>query len=307
MSKYGRNLKRVETESFSDIQEEGLSSYLQTNIITEQDLQAVQNIKLSELDSFHDHPFKVLDNDEMYALMDSISINGILIPIVVRKKSDGRYEIISGHRRAHAASNLKIDVIPAIVKDLSDTDAVLAMVDSNLQREHILPSEKAFSYKMRLDAVKEQKKSATTPLVQKLSVEQVGEEDDASRETVRRYIRLTNLTEDMLNLVDSELIKIRPAVELSYLTETQQELLFGKLDVNHPGLSMLKAERIRKFAQEGKLTAAVIDSIMDDSHEGIMRITIPADKVRRFFPVSYTKEQIEAEIIQLLEEKWEVR
>jgi len=231
-------------------------------------LSKIRDIPLSQIDEFPDHPFKVLMNEDMEQLVDSIKRNGVMTPAAVRQKEDGRYELISGHRRKKACELAGLETLKCEVKELTRDEAVIIMVESNLQRSTILPSEKAFAYKMRLEAMKRQGQRSdltSAPLVQKLtSREQIAEKSGESHEQIRRYIRLTELVPEILQMVDERQIAFRPAVEISYLTEEQQYSLLEAIGYNDATPSLAQAIKLKKFSQDGKLTDEVIQSIMQE-------------------------------------------
>ena len=231
-------------------------------------LSKIRDIPISQIDEFPDHPFKVLMNEDMEQLVDSIKRNGVMTPAAVRQKEDGRYELISGHRRKKACELAGLETLKCEVKELTRDEAVIIMVESNLQRSTILPSEKAFAYKMRLEAMKRQGQRSdltSAPLVQKLtSREQIAEKSGESHEQIRRYIRLTELVPEILQMVDERQIAFRPAVEISYLTEEQQYSLLEAIGYNDATPSLAQAIKLKKFSQDGKLTDEVIQSIMQE-------------------------------------------
>ena len=236
-----------------------------------QQREMIWSVPLSLIDDFPEHPFKVKDDEEMEKLKDSISLYGVLTPVVARRCENGRYELISGHRRKYACKALGIEFMPAIVREMSREEAVIAMVDSNLQREHILPSEKAFAYKMKLEALKCQGKRTdltSAPMVQKLgdgtSRSSIGNENGESGEQIRRYIRLTELVPELLELVDDGRMAFRPAVEISYLTEDEQRDLVETIDSEDCTPSLSQACRMKKLSQEGKLDMDAIFAIMTE-------------------------------------------
>ena len=266
----------------------------------------VQEIPLSELHPFEGHPFRVVDDEEMMKTAESVRDFGVLTPAIVRPDPDGGYEIVSGHRR-HRASELAVkETMPAIVRDLDDDAAIILMVDANLQRETILPSERAFAYKMKLDAIKHQGERTdltSTQVAQKLSVEKVGEDAGVSKDTIRRYIRLTELIPELLDMVDTGQIKFNPAVELSYLASEEQQDFLSAMDYAQAAPSLSQAQRIKKLAQEGECTLDAMCEIMNEIKKGELdRVTFKTDSLRKYFPKSYTNKQMEDKIIQLLEQ-----
>lgn len=266
----------------------------------------VQEIPLSELHPFEGHPFRVVDDEEMMKTAESVRDFGVLTPAIVRPDPDGGYEIVSGHRRHRASELAGKETMPAIVRDLDDDAAIILMVDANLQRESILPSERAFAYKMKLDAIKHQGERTdltSTQVAQKLSVEKVGEDAGVSKDTVRRYIRLTELIPELLDMVDTGQIKFNPAVELSYLASEEQQNFLSAMDYAQAAPSLSQAQRIKKLAQEGECTLDAMCEIMNEIKKGELdRVTFKTDSLRKYFPKSYTNKQMEDKIIQLLEQ-----
>ena len=266
----------------------------------------VQEIPLSELHPFEGHPFRVVDDEEMMKTAESVRDFGVLTPAIVRPDPDGGYEIVSGHRRHRASELAGKETMPAIVRDLDDDAAIILMVDANLQRESILPSERAFAYKMKLDAIKHQGERTdltSTQVAQKLSVEKVGEDAGVSKDTIRRYIRLTELIPELLDMVDTGQIKFNPAVELSYLASEEQKDFLSAMDYAQAAPSLSQAQRIKKLAQEGECTLDAMCEIMNEIKKGELdRVTFKTDSLRKYFPKSYTNRQMEDKIIQLLEQ-----
>jgi len=266
----------------------------------------VQEIPLSELHPFEGHPFRVVDDEEMMKTAESVRDFGVLTPAIVRPDPDGGYEIVSGHRRHRASELAGKETMPAIVRDLDDDAAIILMVDANLQRESILPSERAFAYKMKLDAIKHQGERTdltSTQVAQKLSVEKVGEDAGVSKDTIRRYIRLTELIPELLDMVDTGQIKFNPAVELSYLASEEQQDFLSAMDYAQAAPSLSQAQRIKKLAQEGECTLDAMCEIMNEIKKGELdRVTFKTDSLRKYFPKSYTNKQMEDKIIQLLEQ-----
>ena len=273
----------------------------------EEQREQVQQIPIDELYPFKDHPFKVLDDEAMQRTVESIKQLGVTNPLIARPRPDGGYEIISGHRRQHAAQLARLKTLPVIVRDMSDDAAVLLMVDSNLQREQILPSERAFAYKMKLDALKRQgaRSDLTSSQVgMKLqALDIVGQEAGDSRNQVHRFIRLTNLIPELLDMVDEKKISFNPAVELSYLDESQQrDFLEAMADTqNAPSLS--QAQRLKKLAQEGHFSYDVAFAVMGEpKKDELDKVVIKNDTLRKYFPESSTPREMEENIIGLLEE-----
>ena len=273
----------------------------------EQQREQVQQIPIGELFPFKNHPFKVLDDESMQRTVESVEQYGVLSPLIARPRPEGGYEIISGHRRQHAAQLAGLDALPVIVRQMDDDAAVLLMVDSNLQRENILPSERAFAYKMKLEALKNQGARSdltSTQLVSKLrSNEQLGAENNQSRETVRRFIRLTNLIPELLDMVDEKKIAFNPAVELSYLDESQQRDFLEAMNDTQNAPSLSQAQRLKKLAQEGHFSYDVAFAVMgEEKKDELDKVVIKNDTLRKYFPRSYTPKQMEDTIIKLLDQ-----
>ena len=272
----------------------------------EEQREQVQQIPINELHPFTNHPFKVLDDEAMTRTVESIAQYGVLAPLIARPRPDGDgYEIISGHRRQYAAKLAGLDTLPVIVRQMSDDAAVILMVDSNLQREHILPSERAFAYKMKLDAIKNQGARSdltSTQVAQKLSVEKVGDDAGVSKDTIRRFIRLTNLIPELLDMVDEKKISFNPAVELSYLDESQQRDFLEAMDGTQNAPSVSQAQQLKKMAQCGEFTyEKAFDILGQEKKSEQDTVTIKNDILRKYFPRSYTPRQMEEKIIQLLD------
>ena len=272
----------------------------------EEQREQVQQISIDDLHPFTNHPFKVLDDEAMTRTVESIAQYGVLAPLIARPRPDGDgYEIISGHRRQYAAKLAGLDTLPVIVRQMSDDAAVILMVDSNLQREHILPSERAFAYKMKLDAIKNQGARSdltSTHVAQKLSVEKVGDDAGVSKDTIRRFIRLTNLVPELLDMVDEKKISFNPAVELSYLDESQQRAFLEAMDGTQNAPSVSQAQQLKKMAQCGEFTyEKAFDILGQEKKSEQDTVTIKNDILRKYFPRSYTPRQMEEKIIQLLD------
>ena len=273
----------------------------------EQQREQVQQIPIGELFPFKNHPFKVLDDEAMTRTVESIAQYGVLAPLIARPRPDGDgYEIISGHRRQHAAKLAGLDTLPVIVRQMSDDAAVILMVDSNLQREHILPSERALAYKMKLEAIKNQgaRSDLTSAQVgRKLeAADIVGQEAGDSRNQVRRFIRLTNLIPELLDMVDEKKISFNPAVELSYLDESQQRAFLEAMDGTQNAPSVSQAQQLKKMAQCGEFTyEKAFDILGQEKKSEQDTVTIKNDILRKYFPRSYTPRQMEEKIIQLLD------
>ena len=273
----------------------------------EEQREQVRQIPIGELFPFKNHPFKVLDDDSMSDTVESVKQYGVLSPLIARPRPKGGYEIISGHRRQHAAELAGLETLPVIVRQMDDDAAIILMVDSNLQREHILPSERAFAYKMKLDAIKNQGTRSdltSTQVVSKLrSNEMLGAENNQSRETVRRFIRLTNLIPELLDMVDNKTVSFNPAVELSYLSPEQQQEVIRAMDDTQNFPSVSQAKRIKKLAQDGTFTTETVVAIMGEEKKSELdTVTIKNDTLRKYFPRSYTPKQMEDTIIKLLEQ-----
>ena len=257
----------------------------------EEQREQVQQIPIGELFPFKNHPFKVLDDDSMSDTVESVKQYGVLSPLIARPRPKGGYEIISGHRRQHAAELAGLETLPVIVRQMDDDAAIILMVDSNLQREHILPSERAFAYKMKLDAMKNQGTRSdltSTQVVSKLrSNEKLGAENNQSRETVRRFIRLTNLIPELLDMVDNKTVSFNPAVELSYLSPEQQQEVIRAMDDTQNFPSVSQAKRIKKLAQDGTFTTETVIAIMGEEKKSELdTVTIKNDTLRKYFPRS---------------------
>ncbi len=279
----------------------------------EQKREQVQQIPIEELFPFKEHPFKVLDDEAMQRTVESVAQYGVLAPLIARPRPEGGYEIISGHRRQHAAELAGLDTLPVIVREMDDDAAILLMVDSNLQRESILPSERAFAYKMKLEAIE---RSVGRPknvgqvvpdYFGKRSTEIVAEGTGESYKQVQRYIRLTNLIPELLDLVDEKKISFNPAVELSYLDEAQQRDFLQAMDETQNAPSLSQAQRMKKLAQEGKFTYEAAFAIMGEAKKDELdKVVIKNDTLKKYFPRSYTPRQMEDVIIKLLEQ-WQRR
>ena len=273
----------------------------------EQKREQVQQIPIEELFPFKEHPFKVLDDEAMQRTVESVAQYGVLAPLIARPRPEGGYEIISGHRRQHAAELAGLDTLPVIVREMTDDAAVLLMVDSNLQREHILPSERAFAYKMKLEALKNQGARSdltSAQLGRKLeTADIVGQESGDSRNQVRRFIRLTNLVPELLDMVDEKKIAFNPAVELSYLDTNQQRDFLEAMNDTQNAPSLSQAQRLKKLAQEGHFSYDVAFAVMgEEKKDELDKVVIKNDTLRKYFPRSYTPKQMEDTIIKLLEQ-----
>ena len=274
----------------------------------EQQREQVQQIPIGELFPFKDHPFKVLDDESMQRTVESVEQYGVLSPLIARPRPEGGYEIISGHRRQHAAQLTGLETLPVIVRNMDDDAAVLLMVDSTLQRENILPSERAFAYKMKLEAIKNQgARSDLTSgqIVQKskLSIERVAEDAGEGYKTVQRFIRLTNLIPELLDMVDEKKIAFNPAVELSYLDTNQQRDFLEAMNDTQNAPSLSQAQRLKKLAQEGHFSYDVAFAVMgEEKKDELDKVVIKNDTLRKYFPRSYTPKQMEDTIIKLLDQ-----
>ncbi|MGN8762200.1 ParB/RepB/Spo0J family partition protein [Oribacterium sp. HCP3S3_B9] len=282
---------------------------------TEQDRTApvteeIRSVPLSQLHPFKDHPFKVLDDDAMSETVESVKQIGVVVPLIARPAEDG-YEIVSGHRRHHAAELAGLEAVPVIVREMDDDSAVIFMVDSNLQRENILPSEKALAYKMKMEAMKRQGErkdlqadGTSRQVVGKLeAADVIGQETGESGRQVQRYIRLTNLIPEVLDMVDQKQIAFNPAVELSYLKPEEQQDFLEAIDMTQTAPSLSQAQRIKKLSQEGACTADAICDVMSEAKKPeVGRLTFSTDSLRKYFPKSYTAKQMEETIIRLLEQ-----
>lgn len=277
---------------------------------TESTQERVQEIPLSQLHPFEGHPFKVVDDEAMMKTAESIAQFGVMTPAIARPRAEGGYELIAGHRRRHASQLAGKETMPVIVRDMDDDAATILMVDSNLQRETILPSERAFAYKLKLEAMKhqgERKDLTSVQVAQKLqgktSREILGEQVGQSQDQVRRYIRLTELIPELLDMVDEKKIAFNPAVELSYLKQEEQRDFLEAMDYAQATPSLSQAQRLKKFSQEGKCSLDAMCAIMSEEKKGELdRVTLKNDVLRKYFPKSYTPKQMEDTIIKLLEQ-----
>ena len=271
----------------------------------------VQKIPITELVPFKDHPFKVVEDESMLRTTESISMFGVLTPLIARPAEDGKFEIISGHRRAHAAAAVGLTEVPVIVRDMDDDVAKILVVDSNLQRENILPSERAFAYKMKMEAMTHQgqrtdllERETSTQLVPRLrSNEVIGAQNNQSRETVRRFIRLTNLIPELLDMLDHKKISFNPAVELSYLKPEEQQNLIEAMDFTQAAPSLSQAMRLKKLSQEGACKLEDMCEILGEVKKGdLERVAFKSEQLRKFFPKSYTPRQMSDVILKLLDQ-----
>lgn len=267
----------------------------------------VQEIPLDQLKPFKNHPFKVRDDQRMLDTADSIREYGVLVPAIARPDPNGGYELISGHRRKRGCEMAGLQTMPVIIRDLDDDAAVLVMVDSNIQREELLPSERAFAYKMKLEALKHQgartdRTSGQVVQKSKLSVEIVAEQAGENYKQVQRYIRLTELISELLDMVDERKLAFNPAVEVSYLKRDEQRMLLEAMDAEQTTPSLSQAQRLKKFSQEGRLTEEAMSAIMSEEKKSDMdKVTLRSDTLRKYFPKSYTPKQMEQTIVKLLD------
>lgn len=265
-------------------------------------LERVKNIPLDKLHPFKNHPFKILNNEEMERMIESMRKVGTITPALARPLPDGEYELISGHRRLAACQVLGIETMPVIVREMSDDEAVIAMVDANLQRETILPSEKAFAYKMKLEAIKHQGVTSRQVGEKLLSVTQVSRDSDDSERQIQRYIRLTYLIPELLSMVDDNKIAFNPAVEISYLDREEQLTLFDAINMNDCTPSHAQSIRLKKMSQDGLLTADAIYAILSEEKPNQKeQIKLPRNELRKYFPQNYSDEQIKRDILKGLE------
>ena len=297
MSKRGGNISLT---SYDDIFETDESR-------AESQLERVQSIRLSALVPFKEHPFKVVDDEAMLRTTESIAQYGVLTPLIARPLEDGSYEIISGHRRAHAAELAGLTEVPVLVRRMDDDAATVLMVDSNLQRENILPSERAYAYKMKLEAMKHQGERTDLTSVQlgpKLdAASRIGDDAGESRSQIKRYIRLTNLIPEVLDMVDQKQISFNPAVELSYLKAEEQEMFIQAMDEVQAAPSLSQAQRLKKLSQEGGFTLDAAREIMNEVKKGdLERVTFRNEQLRKYFPRSYTTQQMQNTILKLLDQ-----
>ena len=271
----------------------------------EQIAESISNIELAKLKPFRDHPFSIRDDDAMQQTVESVRAYGVLVPAIARPLEDGSYELISGHRRKHACELAGLSTMPVIIRDIDRDAATIIMVDSNLQRDSILPSERAKAYKMKLDAIKRQGARhdlTSTQVAQKLSVEKVAEEAGTSKDHVRRYIRLNELQPELQKMVDDGKIGMTPAVELSYLKPHEQRLLIETIDSEQATPSLSQAQRMKRLSQEGKLNDdSILGIMMEQKKPENWNLSLPMDKIKKYFPRSYTPQRMEETIIKLLE------
>ncbi|MCM1046137.1 MAG: ParB/RepB/Spo0J family partition protein [Candidatus Gastranaerophilales bacterium] len=291
MKSSAKNIQMTSYEDLFQVSENGGS-----------DGEKVQEIALTELFPFRDHPFKVLDDEAMTDTVESVKTHGVLVPGIARPRAEGGYELVSGHRRKRASELAGLETMPVIVREMDDDEAVLMMVDSNLQRENILPSEKAWAYRMKLEALKHQGvKDTSRQLGEKYSIDELSANSNDSARNIHRFIRLTELEPAMLQMVDDKKLPFNPAVELSYLTQEEQVKLSEKMaELSHVP-SLEQAKRLRKFSQEGKLGEDVIEAILTEERKPPPQVTLKGERLRQYFSEEYTQKQIEDVIISLLE------
>ncbi len=267
----------------------------------------VQQIPISELHPFEAHPFKVLDDEQMQRTVESVARFGVIVPLLARPDEYGGYEIVSGHRRCRAAQLVGLEELPVIVRDMTDDEAIIAMVDANLQREHILPSERAWAYKMKLDAIKHQgaRTDSTSRQVgeKSWSVSQVSQGTEDSERQVHRFIRLTELLPELLDMVDEKRIAFNPAVELSYLSKEEQARFLEAMEYAQNTPSLSQAQRLKKLSQEGGATLEAMETIMNEAKKGELdQLTFKTESLRKYFPKSYTNRQMQDTIVKLLQQ-----
>lgn len=266
----------------------------------------IEKIKIDMLIPFENHPFKSRTGEEQTELLESIRANGTLIPIIVRSSSAGKYEIISGHRRVEACKELSVDTIPAIVKELSNEEAVITMVDANLQRENLLPSEKAFAYKMKVEAIKRKagrpQKNSSQVATNIDTAAEIGQQLGESRDQVYRYIRLTNLIPELLKLVDEHRIAFTPAVEISYLSEQEQRILYEEIEFADATPSLSQSQRLRRFSEQGRLSVDTVFAVLSEEKPNQKeQVRFMTEDIRKYFPKNYSNKDMQQTIIKLLE------
>lgn len=298
MSKLKSSAKNVQLTPVDDL-------FSSEETRTDANRERVVELPLEELHPFRNHPFRVVDDDKMMDTAQSIQEHGVLVPAIVRQREEGGYEIISGHRRHHACQIAGLDTMPAIIRELDDDAATIIMVDSNLQRETLLPSERAWAYRMKLEAIRHQgvkHEHSSSQVGMKLqALDIVGQQAGDSRNQVHRYIRLTELIQPLMDMVDERKIAFNPAVELSYLKQEEQLELLDAMEGEQATPSLSQAQRLKKFSQEGRLSIDVMRAIMSEEKKSDLdRITLTGDKVNRYFPESYTPQQKEQVILKLL-------
>ncbi len=310
----GRSASKIRMTSYDDLFEISSNATLEVEQISNDDnLEKIVEIPISDLIEFSNHPFKVIDNDEMSDLKESIDKYGVLMPLIARPKDNGTYEIIAGHRRKYACGLLGKESIPTLIRDLDDEEATIIMVDSNLQRENLLYSEKALAFKMKLDAIKKQAGRPKKNYSQvgnnsekgKTTLEIVAEEANESKNQVHRYIRLTELNSDILDMVDNKKIPFNTGVELSYLSKEEQDLLLNKIEELEVIPTMAQATKLKKYSNEETLTVAVIELILLENNQKPIQVTLKASKLNKYFSEDITKEEMEKTIDIALAEYFE--
>lgn len=288
--------------SAAKIQMTSYEELFETGDNADSSVEKVLEIPLSDLYPFKNHPFKVLDDEAMQDTVESIKAHGVLVPGIARPRAEGGYELIAGHRRKHGSELAGKAAMPVLVRDLDDDEATIIMVDSNIQRENLLPSEKAWAYKMKLDALKHQGvKDTSRQLGEKYSVDALSENSNDSARNIHRFIRLTELLPDLLQMVDDKKLPFNPAVELSYLTQAEQEILLSLMTKLAITPSLEQAKRLKKYSQDGKLDENVMDAILTEERPKAVQVTLKSDKLKQYFPKTYTPAQIEDIIFSLLE------
>lgn len=289
-----RAAKNIQMTSFDDL--------FSIEKSTEAGGEKIQEIALSELFPFQNHPFKVLEDEAMLDMVESIRMHGVLVPGIARPRAEGGYELIAGHRRKHASELAGKTTMLVIVRELDDDEATLLMVDSNLQRENLLPSEKAWAYKMKLDALKHQGIKGTSRQVgEKYSVDTLSEHSNDSSRNIHRFICLTELIPALLQMVDEKKLLFNPAVEVSYLTKEEQKTLLEQMEKLEIVPSLEQAKRLKKYSKEGKLSVDVIEAIITEERPMPVQVTLKKERLRKYFPQSYTQKQMEEVIFSLLE------
>ncbi len=289
-----RAAKNIQMTSFDDL--------FSIEKSTEAGGEKIQELALSELFPFQNHPFKVLEDEAMLDMVESIRMHGVLVPGIARPRAEGGYELIAGHRRKHASELAGKTTMLVIVRELDDDEATLLMVDSNLQRENLLPSEKAWAYKMKLDALKHQGiKGTSRQLGEKYSVDTLSEHSNDSSRNIHRFICLTELIPALLQMVDEKKLPFNPAVEVSYLTKEEQKKLLEQMEKLEVVPSLEQAKRLKKYSKEGKLSVDVIEAIITEERPIPVQVTLKKERLRKYFPQSYTQKQMEEVIFSLLE------
>lgn len=277
----------------------------QTDGTKDSGIEKVMEITLSDLYPFKDHPFKVLDDEAMQDTVESIKAHGVLVPGIARPRSEGGYELISGHRRRHGSELAGKATMPVLVRDLDDDESTIIMVDSNIQRENLLPSEKAWAYKMKLDAIRRKAgrptKNNPRQVGENYSVDILSETSNDSARNIHRFIRLTELLPDLLQMADDKKLPFNPAVELSYLSQPEQETLLGLMTKLAVIPSLEQAKRLKKYSQDGKLDGNVMDAILTEERPKALQVTLKSDKLKQYFPKTYSQAQMEEVIFSLLE------